>query len=140
MDKNRLMQLGDYGQSVWYDNIQRQLLQSGGLKEMMARDGVRARLQGDGLDERGLATEEGENDLDRVFDFGLGDPIRPRIAVDQPIRYRGAPLAGAALHVAAHAERHQIHLAALTPCPRNRRNGEGADIVVDRGPGGAIVG
>lgn len=41
MDKNSLMQLGDYGQSVWYDNIQRQLLQSGGLKEMMARDGVR---------------------------------------------------------------------------------------------------
>jgi transaldolase len=41
MKKNLLTQLVNYGQSVWYDNIQRSMLISGELKRLVAEDGVR---------------------------------------------------------------------------------------------------
>jgi transaldolase len=40
MSANPLIRLHDYGQSVWYDNIQRSMLQSGELQHLIC-DGVR---------------------------------------------------------------------------------------------------
>ena len=40
MADNPLLLLREFGQSVWYDNIERGLLLSGGLGEMVERDGV----------------------------------------------------------------------------------------------------
>ena len=37
---NPLVKLQDYGQSIWYDNIERRLLTGGGLAQMIAEDGV----------------------------------------------------------------------------------------------------
>ncbi len=33
--KNPLFELQDYGQSVWYDNISRQLLHNGGIQNLI---------------------------------------------------------------------------------------------------------
>lgn len=38
---NPLRQLADFGQSVWYDNIQRTMITSGQLKRMIEEDGLR---------------------------------------------------------------------------------------------------
>lgn len=38
---NTLRQLADFGQSVWYDNIQRTMITSGQLKRMIEEDGLR---------------------------------------------------------------------------------------------------
>jgi len=40
MAKNPLQQLADYGQSVWYDNLSRQLLESGGLQQLIDESNV----------------------------------------------------------------------------------------------------
>ncbi|MEX2314782.1 MAG: transaldolase, partial [Thermomicrobiales bacterium] len=40
MAKNPLQQLVDYGQSVWYDNLSRQLLESGGLQRLIDESSV----------------------------------------------------------------------------------------------------
>ncbi|MCB0200108.1 MAG: transaldolase [Anaerolineae bacterium] len=37
---NPLVKLQDFGQSIWYDNIERRLLTDGGLAHMIAEDGV----------------------------------------------------------------------------------------------------
>ena len=37
---NPLLGISELGQSVWYDNISRDLLRSGGLKKMIEEDGV----------------------------------------------------------------------------------------------------
>src|SRR5713226_335041 len=37
---NPLQQLKDYGQSVWYDNIDRAQLASGQFKQMLEKDGI----------------------------------------------------------------------------------------------------
>ncbi len=41
MGKNPLLELQDYGQSIWLDFIRRDLLESGGLRELIEEDGVR---------------------------------------------------------------------------------------------------
>jgi transaldolase len=41
MNDNPLLKLQTYGQSVWLDFIRRDLLESGGLREMIEKDGVR---------------------------------------------------------------------------------------------------
>src|SRR5580692_2592292 len=38
--QNRLTKLAQFGQSVWLDNIRRDLLTSGGLKRMVEEDGL----------------------------------------------------------------------------------------------------
>lgn len=40
MAKNPLQQLADYGQSVWNDNLSRELLESGGLRKLIDESGV----------------------------------------------------------------------------------------------------
>ncbi len=40
MAKNPLLQLADYGQSVWYDNLSRALLETGGLQTLIDTSGV----------------------------------------------------------------------------------------------------
>jgi transaldolase len=40
MSKNPLQQLADYGQSVWYDNLSRELLESGGLQKLIDEKGI----------------------------------------------------------------------------------------------------
>ena len=39
--KNPLVELLSFGQSVWYDNLSRELIQSGELKRMITEDGLR---------------------------------------------------------------------------------------------------
>ncbi len=41
MDKNPIARLADYGQSVWYDNIHRRLLEDGTLARMIREDDLR---------------------------------------------------------------------------------------------------
>jgi transaldolase len=41
MAKNPLQRVSEFGQSIWFDNIQRDMLQNGDLKRMIANDGLR---------------------------------------------------------------------------------------------------
>ncbi len=52
---NPLVQLHDYGVSVWYDNIQRTMLQSGELKRLVAEDGVRGVTSNPAIFEKAIA-------------------------------------------------------------------------------------
>ena len=38
---NPLVEVQQYGQSLWYDNIRRSLITSGGLKALIDNDGLR---------------------------------------------------------------------------------------------------
>ncbi|MFB0527057.1 MAG: transaldolase [bacterium] len=40
MEKNPVYQIKDFGQSIWYDNIERSILTSGKLEKMVEEDGV----------------------------------------------------------------------------------------------------
>ncbi|HBY47721.1 MAG TPA: transaldolase, partial [Chloroflexi bacterium] len=40
MARNPLQQLSDYGQSVWYDNLSRDLIEDGGLQDLIDQKGV----------------------------------------------------------------------------------------------------
>jgi transaldolase/glucose-6-phosphate isomerase len=77
---NPLKSLQEFGQSVWLDFVSRELLQSGGLKALVARDGVRgvtsnpsifekAILHGADYDAQIAALEEaGDLDASRLFE------------------------------------------------------------------------
>jgi len=58
MNKNPLAQLPDYGQSFWYDNIQRSLLENGEMQKMITSDGLRGVTSNPSIFEKAIAQSE----------------------------------------------------------------------------------
>jgi transaldolase len=58
---NPLRRLQDFGQSIWYDNIERRMLQSGELARMIHEDGLRGITSNPTIFEKAIA---GSNDYD----------------------------------------------------------------------------
>ena len=61
MSKNPLSQLSDFGQSFWYDNIQRTLLQNGDMQKMVEEDDMRGVTSNPSIFEKAIANS---NDYD----------------------------------------------------------------------------
>lgn len=61
MSKNPLSQLSDFGQSFWYDNIQRTLLQNGDMQKMVDEDDMRGVTSNPSIFEKAIANS---NDYD----------------------------------------------------------------------------
>ena len=79
MAKNAAQQLIDYGQSVWYDNISRDILQSGELQHLINDCGVRgltsnpaifdkALGSGTAYDEQVVSLQSRDMNVDEVFE------------------------------------------------------------------------
>ena len=62
MNKNPLSQLSSFGQSFWYDNIQRNMLQNGELAQMLKNDGLRGITSNPSIFEKAIANS---NDYDQ---------------------------------------------------------------------------
>lgn len=77
---NRLRQLEQFGQSVWLDFVRRELLTGGGLKALIASDGVKGVTSNPAIFEKAIAegaeyrdaleaaTRSGEADPERIFE------------------------------------------------------------------------
>jgi len=69
---NPLQEIGNLGQSVWYDNLTRELLQTGELKRMVEQDGVRGVTSNPTIFEKAISSEKiYDNDLHGLVDQGL---------------------------------------------------------------------
>ncbi|HKU58775.1 MAG TPA: transaldolase [Gaiellaceae bacterium] len=93
MAKSRLHQLTERGQSVWFDTLSRELIQSGELKRMMKEDAVtgvtsnptifqKALASGDAYDEQ-IRAQKTDDATEIFFDLALDD-IRDACDVLQP--------------------------------------------------------
>lgn len=70
---NPLREIGRLGQSVWYDNLTRELLKSGELRRMVEQDGVRGVTSNPTIFEKAISSEKSyDNDLHGLVDQGLG--------------------------------------------------------------------
>jgi len=67
MAKNPLQQLHDRGQSVWYDNLSRDLLASGGLKELIDSSGVVGITSNPTIFEKAMSAGDGYDDQIRAL-------------------------------------------------------------------------
>lgn len=77
---SRLTQLEQFGQSVWLDYVRRELLTGGGLKALIANDGVKGVTSNPAIFEKAIAegaeyrdaleaaTRSGETDPERIFE------------------------------------------------------------------------
>jgi transaldolase len=95
MAKSRLHELAERGQSIWFDTLSRTLIESGGLKEMMAADAVtgvtsnpsifqKALAEGDAYDEQMKELLKTADDPSQIF-FGLAlEDIRNACDVLRP--------------------------------------------------------
>jgi transaldolase len=95
MAKSRLHELAARGQSIWFDTLSRTLVESGGLKKMMAEDAVtgvtsnpsifqKALSEGDAYDEQMKALLRDSDDPTEIF-FGLAlEDIRNACDVLRP--------------------------------------------------------
>jgi transaldolase / glucose-6-phosphate isomerase len=69
---NPLQAIGDLGQSVWYDNLGRELLRSGELKRMVEEDGVRGVTSNPTIFEKAIGKERiYDGDVHALVDAGL---------------------------------------------------------------------
>jgi len=82
---NPLIEVHEYGQSIWYDNISRSLIQSGELKRLVDEDGVRGVTSNPAIFEKAIG---GSSDYDESIHAqvtaGVGDPksIFEHLAID----------------------------------------------------------
>ena len=95
MAKSRLHEVAARGQSIWFDTLSRVLVESGGLKKMMAEDAVtgvtsnpsifqKALSEGDAYDEQMKELLKGSDDPSEIF-FGLAlEDIRNACDVLRP--------------------------------------------------------
>jgi len=65
---NTLRRLQDFGQSIWYDNIERRMLHSGELARMIQEDGLRGLTSNPTIFEKAIT---GSNDYDASLAQGL---------------------------------------------------------------------
>lgn len=69
---NPLLEIVKLGQSIWYDNLSRELLRSGELKRMIDDDGVSGVTSNPSIFEKALRDERiYENDIHYLVDLGL---------------------------------------------------------------------
>lgn len=69
---NPLLEIVKLGQSIWYDNLSRELLRSGELKRMIDDDGVSGVTSNPSIFEKALREERiYENDIHYLVDMGL---------------------------------------------------------------------
>ncbi|MBI5248045.1 MAG: bifunctional transaldolase/phosoglucose isomerase [Desulfomonile tiedjei] len=69
---NHLLEIAKLGQSVWYDNLSRELLRSGELKRLVDDDGVSGVTSNPSIFEKALREERVyENDIHYLVDTGL---------------------------------------------------------------------
>lgn len=80
MGNNPLTELRTFGQSIWYDNIRRDLIQSGGLKKLIDEDKMRGVTSNPSIFEKAIANSddydeqlmqlisEGKNDAEEIFE------------------------------------------------------------------------
>ena len=69
---NPLRELNKLGQSVWYDNLSRELLKSGELKHMIEEDGITGVTSNPTIFEKAIGQERiYENDIHALVDNGL---------------------------------------------------------------------
>ncbi len=69
---NPLLEIVTLGQSVWYNNLSRELLRSGELKKLMDDDGVSGVTSNPSIFEKSLREERVyENDVHCLVDDGL---------------------------------------------------------------------
>jgi transaldolase len=57
--RSPIARLIEYGQSPWYDNLTRQLVESGGLRRLMDEDGIRGLTSNPTIFEKAMASGEG---------------------------------------------------------------------------------
>jgi transaldolase len=70
---NPLLRLGQLGQSVWYDYITRDLLESGELARLIAADGLRGMTSNPTIFEKAIAGSQlYDDDIRRLADRGAG--------------------------------------------------------------------
>jgi transaldolase / glucose-6-phosphate isomerase len=82
--ENPLLQLHDYGQSVWYDYIRRGLITSGELERLITEDGLRGVTSNPSIWEKAIAGSTDYADaIDELDRDGIADPkaIYERLAV-----------------------------------------------------------
>ncbi len=74
-ERSPIARLIDYGQSPWYDNLTRQLVQSGGLRRLVDDDGIRGVTSNPTIFEKAMASGEG-------YDEQLEELARQGMATD----------------------------------------------------------
>jgi transaldolase/glucose-6-phosphate isomerase len=82
---NRLLELQAHGQSLWYDNIRRGLIESGELREMIERDGILGVTSNPAIFEKALAgSADYDTALAGLVPGGTGDAkeIFERLAIE----------------------------------------------------------
>jgi transaldolase len=68
---NRLQELAKYGQSVWYDNLNRELIRSGELQRMVDEDNVSGGTSNPSIFEKAVAAGDAyDADISRLVDEG----------------------------------------------------------------------
>lgn len=80
---NPLLQIRELGQSIWYDNLSRELLRSGQLKKMIEEDGVCGVTSNPTILEKAIGQQRiYDSDLHALVDEGLQvEPIYEALAV-----------------------------------------------------------
>jgi transaldolase len=73
--RSPIARLIEYGQSPWYDNLTRQLIQGGGLAQLMDEDGIRGVTSNPTIFEKAMASGEG-------YDEQLAELARAKTPVD----------------------------------------------------------
>jgi transaldolase len=96
---NPLRAIGALGQSVWYDNLGRELLRSGELKRMIEEYGITGVTSNPTIFEKAIGGERiYDNDLHYLVDTGLGVQGIYEGMVVQDIR-EAADLLGGLIHL-----------------------------------------
>lgn len=73
MADNPLVQLKEHGQSVWYDNIRRGLIQSGELQRMIQEDGITGVTSNPTIFDKAIVgSTDYEEALQRLIESGMG--------------------------------------------------------------------
>lgn len=111
---NPLIELQQYGQSIWYDNIERRLLENGELARMIAEDGVLGLTSNPSIFEKAIGgsqdydpaiaalAAEGRS-VERIYEALVIDDIRQACDLLRPVYERTAGLDGyASLEVSPH--------------------------------------
>jgi transaldolase len=70
---NPLRRLQDFGQSIWYDNIERKMLNSGELARLIAEDGLRGVTSNPTIFEKAIAHSNDYDDSLARLTYAAGD-------------------------------------------------------------------
>lgn len=62
MDKNRVKQIHDFGQSIWLDFIDRKIMDSGALKKLIEEDGIRGITSNPAIFEKAISSSDDYKD------------------------------------------------------------------------------